>query len=177
MKHRSYSPFGLRLSTTALIILLLILIGAVCAETVQEVPVTNTTIQPTVSETTNFSSPTTTIVPITLPPRVFLTKTETDQYTSTVYGIALPGTINETITTVQWDWGDNSTPEYHEFPFSHAYSSPGSYTLSVTAVQSDGQTATQTETISIVRQILPNITIGIIPTQVSVQPAGPGASA
>lgn len=167
----------LRLSITALIILLLILTGAACAETVQNVSVTNTTIQPTVPETTNFLYPTTTIIPITLPPRIFLTKTETDHYTSTVYGSALPGTINETISTIQWDWGDNSTPEYHEFPFSHVYSSPGTYTLSVTAFQSDGQIATETDTISIVQQILPNITIGIIPIQVPVQPAGPGVSA
>jgi len=85
--------------------------------------------------------------------------------------------MNETITTIQWDWGDNSTPEYHEFPFSHIYSSPGTYTLSITAFQSDGQIATETESISIVRQILPEITIGIIPAEVQVQPTGPGVLA
>ncbi|NYT17296.1 MAG: PKD domain-containing protein [Methanomicrobiales archaeon] len=161
--------------TAALVLLLLVLAGPVCAEPVQEVPVTTLTVQPATPDVGEFLNPNTTFIHI--PPQVFLTRTETDQFTTTVYGNAIPGSLNSTITAIRWDWGDNSTPEYHEFPHSHTYSGPGTYTLTVTAFQSDGQAASRTSPISIIRPIIPEITIGMITTTAPVQPAGPGVVA
>jgi PKD repeat protein len=177
MYHASRSPSGFHLITAGLVLLLLLLPGTACADTPEETPVLNVTMPPAVPVNANLSYPANPGIPLTIPPRVFLTRTATANYTSTVYGTAFPGTLNATITAILWDWGDNRTPEYHEFPHSHTYSSPGTYTLSVTAFQSDGQITTVTDTIGIVRSILPEITIGFITTPAGVQPAGPGVLA
>jgi PKD repeat protein len=167
----SLSEFSL---ITAGLVLILLLPGAVCAVTPEEIPVLNVTIQPTIPVNVNQSYPDTPVIPITIPPRVFLTGTNISNFTSTVYGAASPGTMNASITAILWDWGDNTTQEYHEFPHSHTYSNPGTYTLSVTAFQSDGQVTTVTDTIGIVRSILAAITIGLVPTPAGVEPGGPG---
>ncbi|MCK7478910.1 MAG: hypothetical protein M0C28_17245 [Candidatus Moduliflexus flocculans] len=48
-----------------------------------------------------------------------------EDLTCTIYGIVEPGSANVTIMSILWDWGDGQTPEYHGFPNSHTYSSPG----------------------------------------------------
>ncbi|MDD1709185.1 MAG: diadenylate cyclase [Methanoregulaceae archaeon] len=105
------------------------------------------------------------------PPRIVLLQTETGDLTSMVFGTAIPGSLNLTITEIIWDWGDNSTSEVHGFPHSHTYSSSGTYTLSVTAFQSDGQSVTETETFSVVRPVVTEITM--ITNPIPFQPAGP----
>jgi len=75
--------------------------------------------------------------------------------TSTIYGFVNPGSVNVTITGVLWDWGDGRTPEYHGFPNSHIYNSPGTYTFSITARQSDGQNITGITTISVGQSLIP----------------------
>ncbi len=102
------------------------------------------------------------------PPLLIFDTPVIEDLTCTVYGIAEPGSANVTITSIFWDWGDNPTLEYHGFPISHTYSSPGTYSLTITARQSDGQT---------VRGIT-EVTVGepvIIPTtQITPAPTQPG---
>jgi len=141
------------------------------------VTVPGTLVQPTTLVVTNVT-PTVnaTLVPEP-PPRIDLNKTETKNLAVTVYGLATPGSSNTTITTIRWDWGENGLEEYHEFPYSHTYGNAGTYTLSITALQSDGQNATRTETLLIAG--LPMIETPPVPanTTVPVIPAGPGMPA
>jgi PKD repeat protein len=136
-----------------LVVLLLSLPGAACADTLQNASAANATGRPTVPATANITAPETTntpVVPVIPPPQLVLTSITTGKNLSaTVYGIATPGSINATITAVRWDWGDNGTPEYHDFPYSHEYASPGSYTISITAFQSDGQVTAKAPVIRI----------------------------
>jgi PKD repeat protein len=113
------------------------------------VTVTDEIIRPTITmfpNTTTLDKATPVPEP---PPRIVLNKTDTKNLAVTVYGSAIPGSPNASITTIRWDWGENSLDEYHEFPYSHTYSNPGTYTLSITAIQSDGRNATRTETLLI----------------------------
>ena len=58
----------------------------------------------------------------------------------TINGVTTPGTSGTTITRVHWSWGDGYE-EDHWFPASHNYGNAGTYTVTVTAYQSNGQTA------------------------------------
>lgn len=110
---------------------------------------------------------------IRYPPVLDIVRVEAENTTYTVFGHASPGSPNETIFTLLWNWGDNSTPEYHLFPNTHEYPVPGRYTLTITAGQSDGQYASKTMAIDISVQAAPKITgtTGTIP--VPIFPAGP----
>ena len=91
-----------------------------------------------------------------------------------MYGAVAPGSVNVTLLYTRWDWGDNRTPEYHGFPYSHVYGSPGTYTISITAMQSDGQNTTKTTTISVVQPI---IIYSLPVTQNTSAPGTPGRPA
>lgn len=95
------------------------------------------------------------------PPRLVLTQIEVNNLTCTVYGTVTPGSGNATISTIRWDWGDNSSPEYHGFPYTHLYQAPGTYTLSVTATQSDGMDATELVVLVIDRPGIPGASPGM----------------
>ena len=127
---------------------------------------------PTVSPQPTAPEVTTPLLPYP-PPELVLIRTETSGMTTTVFGTVIPGSLNATITEILWDWGDNSIPENHEFPYYHSYRNPGTYTLSVTAFQSDGQNSTETETVAIESRVVPEIPV--ITNQVPFQPAGPGS--
>lgn len=88
------------------------------------------------------------------PPRIENLQTIINGYSTNISGTVLPGSQNTTIIGIEWDWGDNSTRELHEFPHSHTYGIQGTYPISVTAYQSDGQSVTEMETVTIERQIL-----------------------
>jgi DNA integrity scanning protein DisA with diadenylate cyclase activity len=171
---------GLRDILAVLFIVLLFVPGVLAAEIISE-HTDNFTVTPAPSSASPEVSiqPTTPVITTSLisdnPPRIVLIRTETGDSSSTVFGTAIPGSLNATITEIQWDWGDNSTPEIHEFPHSHTYSSPGTYTLSVTAFQSDGQNVTETETVSIVKPVIPQITM--ITNPIPFQPAIPAGQA
>lgn len=85
------------------------------------------------------------------PPTLIVEKPVVDGLTATVYGSVIPGSMNESIKSIRWDWGDTSSAEYHDFPYSHVYAGPGSYTLSITALQSDGQKDVKTTTVGVVQ--------------------------
>ena len=64
----------------------------------------------------------------------------------TVEGSVGPGTPGATISRVNWNWGDGVI-EDHPVPNTHTYAGIGSYTITVTAFQSDGQSTTKSMTI------------------------------
>jgi len=90
------------------------------------------------------------------PPVIF------ENLTCTIYGFADPGSVNTTIESILWDWGDGQAPEYHGFPGSHGYSTPGVYLFSISALQSDGQKVTQTTSITVGHPFIPE-TVPVTP--------------
>ena len=64
----------------------------------------------------------------------------------TVGGTSAAGTAGTAITRIGWDWGDGTTGD-HAVPDTHAYAGTGSYTITVTAYQSDGQSTTRSVTV------------------------------
>ncbi len=86
-----------------------------------------------------------------------------ENLTCTIYGFVDPGSANVTIESLLWDWGDDQEPAYHTFPDSHLYSSPGVYTFSITALQSDGQKVTQTTKISMGNPLIPEVPVTTSP--------------
>ena len=104
------------------------------------------------------------------PPLLIFDTPLIDNLTCTIYGIVEPGSANVTIVSLLWDWGDSQTMEYHWFPNSHVYRSPGTYPLSIIARQSDGQKVTATTKISVGQPLVP-ATVPVTP--VTTAPGGP----
>ena len=71
-----------------------------------------------------------------------------------------------TITTYSWDFGDGSPASAAQNP-SHTYSSPGSYTVTLTITNSLAQTDTFTETITVASvDFSASVTSGVLPFSV-----------
>jgi hypothetical protein len=84
---------------------------------------------------------------LNFPPSLILYPTASPQgYSVTVDGSVAPGTAGATITRVNWNWGDGVI-EDHAVPNTHTYAGIGSYTITVTAFQSDGQSTTRSMTV------------------------------
>ncbi|MCU0630382.1 MAG: diadenylate cyclase [Methanoregulaceae archaeon] len=128
---------------------------------------------PTTQGLTVTTAPKNTIVATNPPPTLILGTPQVENLSSTMYGTATPGSGNVTLVTVRWDWGDNQMPEFHGFPYSHHYSSPGTYTLTITAMQSDGQNITKTTNISVVQPAIPSALSTTINTSAAGAQAGP----
>ncbi len=79
------------------------------------------------------------------PPTLILYPTVSGS-TVTVGGTSAAGTAGTAITRIGWDWGDGTTGD-HAVPDTHAYAGTGSYTITVTAYQSDGQSTTRSVTV------------------------------
>jgi DNA integrity scanning protein DisA with diadenylate cyclase activity len=172
---------GFWLITAVVCILLLILPVVVSADTPD-----NTTPQVTNSILPNDTSqPVTTVTPImenttiavTPPPVLIIDTPVTENLTCTIYGTVAPGSANVAIVSIRWGWGDSQIPEYHGFPYSHVYGSPGTYILSITALQSDGQNATWTTNISVDRSAIAETTPAPLNTSVPAASGGPGTIA
>lgn len=94
------------------------------------------------------------------PPTVTLYTPTTDGLSVSQNGITEPGSSNCTVTQINWAWGDGTT-ETSWFPASHTYADKGTYTITVTSVQNNSQTASAST----------NVTVGIYPlNQVAVSP-------
>ncbi|HQN88449.1 MAG TPA: diadenylate cyclase [Methanoregulaceae archaeon] len=186
MHKESRFYIGLKLIALILCIAGIVLPSATAAETVgediadlpnatqtlspaQEIPL-NTTGGELTNVTTNVTTPSPPPLDFSAPPQIVLMPARVMDLTSTILGTSIPGSVNATITSLQWDWGDNTTTEQHEFPHSHTYRSPGTYTLTITAFQSDGLNATRTTDIAINEPVVVtprgpmNISIPGIPT-------------
>lgn len=164
MYQERVSVSGLRLIIAVICISFLVLTGVVCGETpvnntsgpknTSIVFQANTSLPATPGPTVTLATQNTTI-PINPPPLLVLGTPRVENLSITMYGTVTPGSGNVSLPTIRWDWGDNQMPEYHAFPYSHQYSSPGTYTLTVTALQSDGQNITRSVNISVVQPVIP----------------------
>jgi DNA integrity scanning protein DisA with diadenylate cyclase activity len=180
MRQERGTSSGLWLSAAVVCILLLILPGVVSAETpgnttpgpqVTTDVLSGNTSQPATPGPTVSAAPVNTTIAVNLPPVFILDMPVTENLTCTMYGTVIPGSANVTIVSIRWDWGDSHTPEYHGFPYSHVYGISGTYTLSITALQSDGQNTTRTTNISVVQPVITET----LPTPVNTSvPGGPG---
>jgi len=94
------------------------------------------------------------------PPSLTLFEPQINGLTVTINGVATPGYEGVSITRIRWDWGDGNS-EDHWFPATHTYSRPGTYTVTVTAYQSDGLSTTATKTIQIQQQSSAVLRLGI----------------
>ncbi|MGP8057023.1 MAG: beta strand repeat-containing protein [Nitrososphaerales archaeon] len=65
-----------------------------------------------------------------------------------VNGAATPGS-GCSISSITWNWGDGSPSTTGGFPQIHTYSTAGTYTIKATAQQSDGQTASYSESVTV----------------------------
>ncbi len=173
------TPYGFWMSA-GVVCLLLILPGVVYGETPGNTtpgPQVTTDVVSSVTSELATPAPTEPVHPLNTtiavipPPFLIIESQVTENLTCTVYGTVAPGSVNVTIVSIRWDWGDSGTPEYHGFPYSHVYGSHGTYLLSITALQSDGQNSTLTTNISVVRPVITET----IPTAANTSvPAGPG---
>jgi DNA integrity scanning protein DisA with diadenylate cyclase activity len=179
MHQQRNISYGLWLSVAVVYLLLLVLPAAVCAEAPGNItpgpqvttsivagnmsePATPAPVEPVPAANTTIAAP---------PPPVLIIDTPvTENLTCTIYGTVTPGSVNVTIITIRWDWGDNKTPEYYGFPYSHVYDNPGTFILSITALQSDGQNATRSTNISVARPVITETLPAPVNTSV---PGGP----
>lgn len=166
-----------------LVIVLFLVSGAVSAEFPENTTAEDTpsgpapgNVSPTTGGTTGSASTEISPVPPSPPPRLVLEQLEVNNLTCTVYGTATPGSGDVAITTIRWDWGDHSSPEYHGFPYSHQYPAAGTYTLSVTATQSDGKDSTELAVLVMERSGIPGAPPGVETLSPGSQ-GGPGTMA
>ena len=175
-ENKGYS--GLRLLVAAMCVILLVLPGVALAQNVTNTTPTSlvtssvTTVPPTPTQTaTVYADP---------PPYLVLGVPLVENLTCTMYGVAAPGSDNVTIESIRWDWGDRQTPEFHGFPYSHFYASPGTYTISITVLQSDGQEVTRNEVVTVEQPVSPITpgtsvpTVNVTASPVTTVPTGPG---
>jgi hypothetical protein len=76
-------------------------------------------------------------------PALSIQEPQVNGLTVTVNGNVAPGYSDASITRIHFDWGDGSQ-EDGSWPASHTYGKPGTYTVTVTAYQSDGLSTTKT---------------------------------
>ena len=106
-----------------------------------------TTIITTAPPTTIITTAPPTTSPLAFPPSLILYPIVSSESRSvTVEGTVGPGATGAAITRVNWNWGDGVI-EDHAVPNTHTYAEIGSYTITVTAFQSDGQSTSRTMTV------------------------------
>ncbi len=171
---------GLRLITAVVCILPLILSVVVSADTPDNITpqvttdvVYDVTSEPPTPAPTEPEPPVNTTIAVIPPPVLIIDSLVTENLTCTIYGTVAPGSVNVTIISIRWDWGDSQTPEYHGFPYSHVYISPGTYILSINALQSDGQNTTLTTNVSVARPVITETLPTAVNTSVPGVTGGP----
>jgi len=92
------------------------------------------------------------------PPTLVLFAPEIQGLTVRINGVALPGSPGTVISRIHWDWGDGFRGDQW-FVASHTYASPGTYTVTVTAFQSDGLSTTKTVTVYLAGGQPPSLTL------------------
>ena len=124
-------------------------------EKTTSVTVTNPTTAKTTATTAQVTTalttvPATTIVPAGIP-IIGLTQPSVENQTVVIGGSVLPGGPTVTVDAIEWDWGDQTRIRSNEIPATHTYLAAGSYTITVTVFQSDGQTATASFPVGIIQ--------------------------
>jgi len=105
--------------------------------------------------------------PTLTPPNLVVNNPTTDcpSRKVTVSGQATPTTPGATITRIHVDWGDNNAediPVLNPFSASHAYANDGTYTITVTAYDSNGLSAAGTRVVTIACASPANLNVAIV---------------
>ena len=105
----------------------------------------------TVPAAQNTTVPEKTGGPVTVmnPPVLTLHEPAIDRMNVTLNGNLNAGSQNITIQWVSVDWDDGSITKSSDLPVAHRYSGEGSYSVSVTGIQSDGQSTTRKITLDL----------------------------
>ena len=113
---------------------------------------TTATAAPTTAQTTSALTtvPATTVVPAGTPV-IALSQPSVQNQTVVIGGSVLSGGPGVAVDAIEWDWGDQMRIRSNDIPATHTYLAAGSYTITVTVFQSDGQTATTTFDVSIIQ--------------------------
>ena len=82
------------------------------------------------------------------PPALVLFTPQLSGMTVSLNGVTNPCTLGASIVRIHWDWGDGMQQDSW-FPAAHTYSQGGAFTISVTSLQSDGLTRTETSSVSV----------------------------
>ena len=82
-------------------------------------------------------------VPVIYPPVLTLFEPTVDRMNVTLNGNLNAGSPGATIVSLHVDWNDGTSITTDDLPVTHQYSSPGTFTVTVTGNQSDGQSATK----------------------------------
>jgi len=83
------------------------------------------------------------------PPSLTLLASQVNELTVTVDGLAQPGAPTASILRIGWSWGDGVS-EHAWFPAAHTYAQTGTYTITVTAHQDDGQSVNKSVQVDLV---------------------------
>ena len=83
------------------------------------------------------------------PPTVTLYPVSVSGQSITINGVTQPTTPGATITSINWNWGDGSTSN-GLFPQTHTYNQKGTYTINVTVIDSNGLSASTSETTNVI---------------------------
>jgi hypothetical protein len=94
---------------------------------------------------------------------LFAREVSAENLTVRIDGIAMPGSQNTTITSVNWNWGDGQSSD-QKFPATHTYAAIGNYVILIRASQSDGLSVTESLSITVPENILTPHTHTTIPT-------------
>ena len=76
----------------------------------------------------------------TTPPTISLGITNTNGLCISVNGVTLPTAPGASVTSIVWNWGDGQTMAGW-FPETHTYSVGGTYNITATATDSNGQSS------------------------------------
>jgi hypothetical protein len=76
-----------------------------------------------------------------------------ENLTVRISGIAIPGTQDAKITTVNWSWGDGQTSE-QQFPATHTYDNVGTYVIQINATQNDGLSTIKSLSVTVPPNVL-----------------------
>ena len=82
------------------------------------------------------------------PPTISLESPSVSGPDVSINGVTSPGGSSCTITSITWAWGDG-TQSTSFFPAAHTYASAGTYSVTATTHQSDGQTASASESVTV----------------------------
>ena len=116
-------------------------------------------VQPVITET--LPAPVNTSVPggpgrpgtIISAPFLTLLEPVIDGMNVTLNGNLNPGSPGVTIESVNVDWNDGNNTKSPDLPVHHQYSGPGTFTITITGNQSDGQSTTKRITLDLKDEI------------------------
>ena len=99
------------------------------------------------------------------PPSITISPASVNNLTVSINGGTQPGSSGCTIININWQWGDQSTSSSF-FVASHTYRANGTFWVIATTLQSDGQTASATESVTILAPSL------VLPSTITFRETG-----